>query len=65
MNVMWLGETECVWWIKWKLWLMVNCGFLEKGEKDYRTGNGNSTGSQRDWAVNGECKKKIKGYFTN
>ena len=28
--------------------VMVNCGFLEKGEKDYRTGNGNSTGSKRD-----------------
>ena len=28
-----------------KLWLMISCGFLEKGEKDYRTGNGNSTGS--------------------
>ena len=25
--------------LKWKLWLMVNCGFLEKGEKDYRTGS--------------------------
>ena len=48
MNVMWLGENECVWWIKWKLWLMVNCGFLEKGENDYRTGNGNSTGNKRD-----------------
>ena len=59
MNVMWLGENECVWWIKWKLWLMVSCGFLEKGEKDYRTGNGNSTGSKRDLAVNGECKKDI------
>ena len=48
MNVMWLGENECVWWIKWKLWLMVSCGFLEKCEKDYRTGNENSTGSKRD-----------------
>ena len=48
MNVMWLGENECVWWIKWKLWLMVNCGFLEKGENDYQTGNENSTGSKRD-----------------
>ena len=38
MNVMCLGENECVWWIKWKLWLMVSCGFLENGEKDYRTG---------------------------
>ena len=44
MNVMWLGENECVWWIKWKLWLMVSCGFLEKCEKDYRTG----TGTQRE-----------------
>ena len=33
--------------------------FLEKGEKDYRTGNMNSTGSQRDWAVNGECKNDV------
>ena len=24
--------------LKWMLWLMVNYGFLEKGEKDYRTG---------------------------
>ena len=30
VNVMWLGENECVWWIKWKLWLMCSCGFLEK-----------------------------------
>ena len=47
MNVMWLGENECVWWIKWKLWLMVNCGFLEKGEKDYfwkREFNGKQAG---------------------
>ena len=27
------------------LWLVV--GFLEKGEKDYRTGNGNSTRSKQ------------------
>ena len=26
--------------IKWKLWLMCSCGFLEKGEKDYRKGTG-------------------------
>ena len=38
---------------------MCSCGFLEKGEKDYRTGNGNSTGSKRDWAVNCECKNDI------
>ena len=38
MNVMWLGDNECVWWIKWKLWLMCSSGFLEKCEKDYRTG---------------------------
>ena len=48
VNVMWLGENECVWWIKWKLWLMCSCGFLEKCENDYRTGNGNSMGSKRD-----------------
>ena len=48
MNVMWLNDNECVRWIKWKLWLMVSCSFLEKSEKDYRTGNGNSTGSKRD-----------------
>ena len=48
MNVMWLGENESVWWIKWKLWLMVCCGFLEKGENDYWTGNENLTGSKRD-----------------
>ena len=35
-----LGENECVWWIKWNLWLMVSCGFLEKGEKDYQTETG-------------------------
>ena len=28
--------------------LMGNCGFLEKGEKDNRTGNEDSTGSKRD-----------------
>ena len=27
LNVMWLGENECLWWVKWKLWLMVSCGF--------------------------------------
>ena len=48
MNVMWLGENEYVWWIKWKLRLMVSCGFLEKCEKDYRMRNGNSTGSKWD-----------------
>ena len=32
--------NESVWWIKWKLWLMCSFGFLKKGEKDYRTGNG-------------------------
>ena len=48
MNVLWLGENERVWWIKWKLWLMISCDFLEKREKDYRTGNRNSTGSKRD-----------------
>ena len=49
MNVMWLGENECVWWIKMEV--MVNVlimVFLEIGEKDYWTGNGNSTGSKRD-----------------
>ena len=30
------------------LWLMLIVVFLEKGEKDYRTGNGNSTGCKRD-----------------
>ena len=30
MNVMWLGENVCVWWIKWKLWLMVVVVFLKK-----------------------------------
>ena len=34
--------------LKWKLWLMLIVVFLEKGEKDYRTGNENSTGSKRD-----------------
>ena len=34
--------------LKWKLLLMCICGFLEKGEKDYRTGNGNSMGSKRE-----------------
>ena len=29
---------------KWMLWLMCNCDFLGKGEKDYRTG----TGTQRE-----------------
>ena len=51
VNVMWLGENECVLLIKWKLWLMCSCGSLEKcekGENDYRTGNGNSTGSKQD-----------------
>ena len=24
--------------LKWMLWLMCNCDFLGKGEKDYRTG---------------------------
>ena len=38
---------------------MCSCGFLEKGEKDYQTGNVNSTGSKRDWAVNCECKNDI------
>ena len=37
---MWLGENECVWCIKWKLWLMISCGFLEKCENDYRTSAG-------------------------
>ena len=40
--------------LKWMLWLMYNCDFLGKGEKDYRTGNGNSTGSKRNSAVNCE-----------
>ena len=31
-----------------RLWLICNCGFIEKGEKDYQTGNRNSTGSKRD-----------------
>ena len=31
-----------------EVWLMFSHGFLEKGEKDYRTGNGNWTGSKRD-----------------
>ena len=48
MNVMWLGENECVWWIKMEVWLMFSRSFLEKGEKDYWTGNGNWTGSKRD-----------------
>ena len=30
--------------LKWMLWLMCNCDFLGKGEKDYRTG----TGTQRE-----------------
>ena len=35
--------------LKWKLWLMFNCGFFFlKGKKDYRTGNENSTRSKRD-----------------
>ena len=38
---------------------MCSCGFLEKGEKDYRTGNGNSTGSKPDGAVNCECKNDV------
>ena len=38
---------------------MVSCGFLEKCEKDYRTGSENSTGSKRDLAVNCECKTNI------
>ena len=46
--VMWLSEKECIWWIKMEVMVNVNCGFLEKGEKDYRTENGNSTGSKRD-----------------
>ena len=33
VNVMWLGENECVWWVKWKLWLMVSCGFFLKKVK--------------------------------
>ena len=44
MNVMWLGENECVWWIKWKLWLMVNCGFLEKVKRTI----GRETGIRRE-----------------
>ena len=27
---MWLGENECVWWIQWKLWLMLVVVFLKK-----------------------------------
>ena len=38
---------------------MCSCDFLEKGEKDYRTVNGNSTGSKRDLTVNSECKNDI------
>ena len=30
------------------LWLMLIVVFLEKDEKDYRTGNGNSSGSKQD-----------------
>ena len=30
--------------LKWMLWLMCNCDFLGKGEKDYWTG----TGTQRE-----------------
>ena len=48
VNVMWFGENECVWWIKIEVWLMFSRGFLEKCENDYRTGNGNWTGSKRD-----------------
>ena len=48
VNVMWLGENECVWWIKMEVWLKFSRGFLEKCEKDYWTGNGNWTGSKRD-----------------
>ena len=48
MNVMWLGENECVWWIKWKLWLWLVVVFREKGENDYWTGNGNSMRSKQD-----------------
>ena len=32
--------NECILWIIWKLWLMCSCSFIEKGEKDYRTGTG-------------------------
>ena len=31
-----------------RLWLICSCGFLEKGEKDNRTGNEDSTESKRD-----------------
>ena len=48
VNVMWLGENECVWYIKMEVWLLFSRGFFEKGEKDYRTGNENWTGSKWD-----------------
>ena len=33
--------------------------FLEKCEKEYRTGNGSSTGIKQDLVVNGEYKTDV------
>ena len=44
MNVMWLGENECVWWIKMEVMVNVKLWFFLKNVK--RT-IGRETGIQR------------------